>query len=126
MSLFTKRTKLIATLATGLTLSLAASARAITVRGEGSALCAAWTQEHNSNSTRKPVQESWLLGYVNAVSGILELPGVDDVSSAFHNEDLVAWVDDYCRSHPNEEVIRAADALMHYLARRVVGDKDKL
>jgi hypothetical protein len=40
--------------------------------------------------------------------------------------DLVTWVDDYCRSHPDEELIRAADALMRYLALRALGDKDKI
>ena len=44
-------------------------------------------------------------------------PSLDDVSAKFHNRDLVAWIDDYCSSHPNEPLIRAADALMRELAR---------
>jgi hypothetical protein len=103
-----------------------AVAKTVTVRGEGSARCASWVQEHERNSSRRPVQDSWVLGYVNAVSGALEIPGVEDVSAPFRNMDLVTWVDDYCRSHPDEELIRAADALMRYLALRALGGKDKI
>ena len=77
-----------------------------------------WVQEHERKSNRQHVQDSWLLGYVNAVSGMLEIPGVEDVSGPFHNIDLVMWIDDYCSSHPEEPIIRAADALMRDLARR--------
>ncbi len=100
-----------------LLLSSAATAKTITVRGEGFATCGSWIQEHARKSTRQPVQDSWLLGYVNGVSGSLDLPGVEDVSGRFHNADLVAWIDNYCSSHPDEPLIRAADALMRELAR---------
>jgi hypothetical protein len=92
--------------------------KTIKVRGEGLASCTAWVQEHQRKSRRQSDQDSWLLGYVNAVSGMLEIPGVEDVSEPFHNIDLVMWVDDYCTSHPDEPLIRAADALMRDLARR--------
>ena len=52
------------------------------------------------------------------LSGLLEIPGVEDVSGPFRNIDLVMWIDDYCSSHPEEPIIRAADALMRDLARR--------
>jgi hypothetical protein len=101
-----------------LILPLAATAKTIKVRGEGLAPCIAWVQEHDRKSNRQHVQDSWLLGYVNAVSGMLEIPGVEDVSGPFHNIDLVMWIDDYCSSHPEEPIVRAADALMRDLARR--------
>ena len=101
-----------------LILPLGATAKTIKVRGEGLAPCIAWVQEHDRKSNRQHVQDSWLLGYVNAVSGMLEIPGVEDVSWSFHNIDLVMWIDDYCSSHPGEPIIRAADALMRDLARR--------
>jgi hypothetical protein len=96
----------------------AAIAKTIKVRGEGPAPCTAWVQEHDRKSNRQHVQDSWLLGYVNAVSGMLDVPGVEDISGPFHNIDLVMWIDDYCSSHPEELIIRAADALMRDLARR--------
>jgi hypothetical protein len=101
-----------------LLLPLSATAKTIKVRGEGLAPCIAWVQEHDRKSNRQHVQDSWLLGYVNAASGMLEIPGVEDVSWSFHNIDLVMWIDDYCSSHPEEPIIRAADALMRDLARR--------
>ena len=101
-----------------LLLPVAAAAKTITVRGEGFATCASWIQEHDRKSNRQPVQDSWLLGYVNGVSSTLEIPGVEDVSAPFRNADLVTWISDYCTSHPEEPLIRAADALMRDFARR--------
>src|SRR5438552_837221 len=54
---------------------LAASAKTITVRGEGFASCAIWLREHAARSGRGPVQDSWVLGYVNAAAGMLDIPG---------------------------------------------------
>ena len=99
-------------------LPAAATAKTITVRGEGFASCAVWLREHTARTERQPVQDSWILGYVVAAAGMLEIPGTEDVSSKFRNAELVAWVDDYCGSHPEEPLIRAADALMRDLARR--------
>jgi len=101
-----------------LLLPVAAAAKTITVRGEGNGTCRSWAQEHARRSERQPVQDSWLLGYVNAVVGMLDIPGVDDVSAPLRNADLVAWMDRYCSSNPEEPIIRAADALMRELARR--------
>ena len=101
-----------------LILPLSATAKTIKVRGEGLAPCTAWVQEHDRKSNRQHVQDSWLLGYVTAVSGMLETPGVDDISGPFHNIDLVMWINDYCSSNPEEPLVRAADALMRDLARR--------
>jgi len=97
---------------------LSAEAKTITVRGEGYASCNMWTQEHTVRSRRQPVQDSWILGYVNAAASMLELPEVEDVSAPFHNADLITWIDDYCSAHPDDPLIRAADALMRDLARR--------
>ena len=100
-----------------LILPLSATAKTIKVRGEGLAPCSAWLQEHDRKSNRQHVQDSWLLGYVTAVSGTLETPGVEDASGPFHNIDLVMWINDYCTSHPEEPLVRAADALMRDLTR---------
>jgi hypothetical protein len=97
---------------------LNADAITITVRGEGNASCNAWTREHAIRSNRQRDQDSWILGYVNAAASMLELPDVEDVSAPFHNADLITWIDDYCNAHPDDPVIRAADALMRDLARR--------
>jgi hypothetical protein len=95
-----------------------ATAKTIKVRGEGLAPCTSWIEEHNRKSNRQHIQDSWLLGYVTAVSGMLETPGVEDVSGSFHNIDFVMWINDYCTSHPEEPLVRAADALMRDLARQ--------
>jgi hypothetical protein len=101
--------------------SLPVTAKTLTVRGEGSATCASWTQEHATRSSRQPVQDSWILGYVNGVSESLDIPGMDDVSEPLHNADLVVWIGKYCNAHPTEHIVRAANELMRELARRAVG-----
>jgi hypothetical protein len=95
-----------------------AMAKTITVRGEGFASCAIWIQEHATKSSRQAVQDSWILGYVTAATSMLDVPGVEDVTAAFRNPDLVAWISEYCSSHPDEPIIRAADQLMRELLRR--------
>ena len=100
---------------------LTAEAVTITVRGEGNASCNAWTREHAARSNRQRDQDSYILGYVNAAASMLEIPTVEDVSAPFHNADLITWIDDYCNAHPDDPVIRAADALMRDLARRALG-----
>lgn len=98
--------------------AVTADAKTLTVRGEGIATCAIWLREHAAKTDRQPVQDSWILGYVNGVTGTLDVPGIDDVSSGVRNAELVAWIDTYCGSHPEEPIIRAADELMRELARR--------
>ena len=112
--------KLYALVILGLLWPLAAEAVTITVRGEGNASCNAWTREHAARSNRQRDQDSWILGYVNAAASMLEIPTVEDVSAPFHNADLITWIDDYCSAHPDDPVIRAADALMRDLARRAL------
>jgi hypothetical protein len=94
------------------------SGKTITVRGEGIASCAVWLREHAAKTDRQAVQDSWILGYVNGVTGTLDIPGIDDISANVRNADLVAWVENYCESHPEEPIVRAADELMRELARR--------
>ena len=103
-----------------LLLPITAAAKTVTVRGEGNASCSSWTQEHALGSNRQRDQDSWLLGYVNATSAMLDIPGIEDVSAPLSNSDLVAWMDRYCSAFPDQVLIRAADALMWELARRAV------
>jgi hypothetical protein len=96
--------------------------KTLTVRGEGAATCASWTNIHMvARSDRRAVQDSWVLGYVNGVSGSLDIPGMEDVSAPLRNPDLVTWIGKYCSEHPDVALIQAADALMRELARRAVG-----
>src|SRR5262245_65102107 len=78
-----------------------ALAKTINVRGEGVATCRAWSDAHTRKTDRYPVQDSWLLGFVNATSAMMDVPGVDDVSAQFHNSDLVAWIVDFCATRPD-------------------------
>ena len=64
-----------------LLLPITAAAKTVTVRGEGNASCSSWTQEHALGSNRQRDQDNWLLGYVNATSVMLDIPGIDDVSA---------------------------------------------
>jgi hypothetical protein len=114
-----------ALLAAFLMVPFAATAKTVTARGEGAAPCSAWTEEHEKRTSRRPVQDSWILGYVNAAAAMLEFPGIDDVSASFRNRDLVTWIDDYCSANPDKPLIIAADALMRYLARRAQGPEQQ-
>lgn len=81
------------------------------VLGPGTSSCGTWLSYRRTEGELTRLYESWILGFLSGVgltgfeTGISPLNGVDA-------EGVFAWVDNYCRAHPLEEVHDAGKAFV--------------
>jgi hypothetical protein len=67
------------------------------VIGLGASSCLFWTGQRNAKASFS--WEQWLLGYVSG-AGAPEIPLLKDPDG----EAVLAWIDEYCRSHPLDQL----------------------
>jgi hypothetical protein len=67
--------------------------------------CGTWTADRRQRSGGALQDEQWVLGFLSGVGyeGYDPLNGMDA-------EGVWAWIDNYCREHPIEQIIAAAEA----------------
>jgi len=94
----------------------------VSIFGQGVDPCSSWTTEHQRRTFKVGLQNQWVAGYLSGRNG--------DASS--HNflegtdyDGVMAWVDTYCRSHPLEPIINAADAFADELISRPAQTDDR-
>jgi hypothetical protein len=119
------RTRLIAQLtlcgvvAIGLAASGKSGAASLLVFGAGALPCEAWLQHAQIEDPDHVVMASWIDGYLTAAN---EGRSADGIRASFgqNTEGAArdAWVTQYCRSHPNDSLFRAAGALVVILQQR--------
>jgi hypothetical protein len=86
--------------------------------GEGAASCVEWTRERQVNKGLGTEMMAWIRGYLSganayyASADVLKQTGVS-VDASY------ALIDGYCRTHPLENLVVAADALTNELRSRV-------
>ena len=85
--------------------------------GSGNRPCGDWTTERRGKTDRSYEFAQWVLGYVTAVN-IYVLQHDDDVTKGTDNEDLLAWVDNYCGAHPLDKIEDAAEELLKVLTKK--------
>ena len=78
--------------------------------GPGNASCGEWTKERKSNIHSAQARQSWVLGYLTAIN--LYGPWSYDVTKGTDREGLMAWIDNYCASHPLESVAKTMEQLI--------------
>lgn len=111
-----------ASFTTSLVIAVALVASANRARAEQTAIygfpasCGTWTKERMAKSLAATELRDWVLGYLSgfASSGVYPV----DTLTASDPEGALAWVDDYCRSHPLERLVDAARAAMAAIADR--------
>lgn len=96
--------------------STAVRGQTFTKFGEGTSSCGEWTHLHSSSSARSAVQNSWLLGFLTAAS--LYRQDGPNFSENVDSAAVIAWVSNYCRQNPLDDVTKAASTLTHELRRR--------
>jgi hypothetical protein len=94
------------------TLSIAApdASGNIMVLGIGAHSCGSWTSDRETNSAYYLDDMSWILGYVtsfNAWGG-----GTSNAGGDTDNLGIIAWIDNYCSSHPLSTINQAATNLI--------------
>jgi hypothetical protein len=100
-------------LAVALIVGAPLQAAAFRMLGAGTASCGTWTswRAQQANHPDHYVFEQWALGFISgtAYEGAASL----DPLSGLDAEAVWAWIDNYCRANPLEEVFDAAAAFIH-------------
>jgi hypothetical protein len=84
------------------------------VIGSGVETCGGWTR---SNPGMKTQRIAWVLGFLSGVNFVVEpdiLKGPDAAA-------IEGWMDNYCRQHPLDTMVKAASDLSVELVKRAVG-----
>ena len=92
-----------------LTARIAAQEQA--VLGQGNVSCSSWLENHRSDDVQGATRTAWILGYITAFNQYGSKPE-GDVSEGQNTEKMMAWIDNYCRDHPADNVYRASAALV--------------
>jgi hypothetical protein len=103
---------LLAILVTGTALWAQRSTATYTVFGPGVLSCGRWVAEHEKKSNESLDQLIWVTGFV---SGYEYASAVDMKADS---DAMRLWVDNYCRSHPLENIANAAEALVRELRQK--------
>ena len=80
--------------------------------------CGVWTDQRRDPKYGSQVNAGWILGFVSGLNRFGD--GNGDIAPGVRPEGLLAWVDQYCASHPLDSVTVAGLALAKELKRRSV------
>jgi hypothetical protein len=84
-----------------------------TLMGFGNNSCGTWTDERRRNVSAGA--HSWVLGFLTAYN--LYEHDAGNVSKGTDAKGLFAWIDNYCRDNPLENLETATVRLIEYLTR---------
>jgi hypothetical protein len=87
------------------------------VLGQGTVSCGNWTSERKKQ--RAWTVQSWALGYISAVNERAAF-GIRDVTDGTDSEGVFAWIDNWCKDNPLENVSRAVSKLTIDLQLRAI------
>ena len=65
------------------------------VLGQGNVSCSSWLENHTSNDARA----AWILGFITAFNQYGS-SNPSDVSQGTTTEEMMAFINNYCRNHP--------------------------
>jgi hypothetical protein len=98
--------------------------RTVAVLGEGNISCGQWLKARQLAAdgatilmTGRFAAEAWVLGYVSAFNGY-GLTVSKNVAEGTDVEGIFAWIDQFCRKQPLENVLDATTMLVVELQRR--------
>jgi hypothetical protein len=83
------------------------AAQGLGVLGQGNVSCSSWLENHSSNDART----AWILGYVTAFNQYGSSKP-SDVSQGTTAEEMMAFINHYCRNHPMDNLYVASAALV--------------
>ncbi len=83
------------------------AAQGLGVLGQGNVSCSSWLENHTSNDART----AWILGYVTAFNQYGSSKP-SDVSQGTTAEEMMVFINNYCRNHPTDNLYRASAALV--------------
>jgi hypothetical protein len=87
--------------------------------GYGETSCKSWTKERHAETAMSLAYGGWVLGFVSGVNAIHILTGDQDFIKTAVAKQMIAWVDDHCAAHPNDNLDSAAFGLISTLKGNV-------
>jgi hypothetical protein len=100
-------------------LSVPAIAQQRPVLGQGNISCSSWLEGRRTDSPSAASRTGWVLGFMSAFNqyGLKSQGG--DVSEGKSTEDLMAWIDNYCRQHQGDDLHTASAAFIDDFQLRI-------
>ena len=93
-----------------LTLQVAAQ-EDLPVLGQGNLSCNSWAERRAGDAVDAATMTAWALGYMTGYNQY-EADFKGDVSGGQRTEEMMKWIDDYCRKNPTDSFYNASAALI--------------
>lgn len=77
--------------------------------------CGQWVNKHS------PVQNAWLMGYLSGINFANARINYDPLGAVSSADQVIVWMDNYCRKNPLTELDRAAFVLYMELEQKAGG-----
>ena len=87
------------------------------VLGQGNISCSVWLEGRQTDSPDAASRTAWLLGFMSAFNQYA-WEGID-VSEGKGTEELMSWMDNYCRQHQSDHLHMASQAFIDDFRRRI-------
>jgi hypothetical protein len=85
--------------------------------GEGNTTCGQWLDDRKASPDRVLHEGAWTLGYVTAASRFRAI-GTPNFARGVDGHSVDHWLDNYCSTHPLDNIQTAADELVTELRAR--------
>jgi len=84
------------------------------IRGEGNFTCPDYVSARQTNNAKLYSSISWVQGFITGVNYQNALPEGSDsfIGQDLASTSLVTWLENYCRSNPQDYLADAAEALI--------------
>ena len=86
------------------------------VLGQGNISCGSWLEGRQTESATSRI--AWVLGFMTGFNQYGSKSKADDVSEEKSTEELMAWMDNYCRQHQGDNLHRASTAFIDEFQKR--------
>jgi len=97
-----------------------AQSNRFTILAEGTTSCGEWIDKRKAEPDRVLPEAAWVLGYLTA-SSAFRPARIPDFTKGVEGSATDHWVDNYCATHPLDNIQTAAQSLAAELVQRVQG-----
>ncbi|MGA7022820.1 MAG: hypothetical protein WB036_08510, partial [Pseudolabrys sp.] len=88
------------------------------VLGQGNISCSLWLEGRQTDSPSAASRTGWVLGFMSAFNQFGTTSERTDVSEGKSSEELMAWIDNYCRQHQGDHLHMALQAFIDDFRQR--------
>ena len=89
------------------------------VLGQGNISCSLWLEGRQTDSPSAASRTGWVLGFMSAFNQFGTTSERTDVSEGKSTEELMAWIDGYCRQHQGDHLHMALQAFIDDFRKRI-------